>query len=146
MRGRVLLAESSSSASGPRERCHPAPAVRAVVEVLLGELVAPVADPQVLDGPRQLRRRRSEREDLPEDLELLAGVAVAVDLPRLGLDDDLAPRRGRAQAVSLGDGHRPGDYNERRTAGFGVNGVPAPMGAPPTRRRRERVAGEWNEV
>src|SRR5690349_9176205 len=106
-----------SGFSGPRERCHAAPAVRAVVEVLLGELVAPVADPQVLDRPGQLRRRRSEGEDPAEDLQLLAGVTVAVDLPRLGLDDDLAARRGRTQTVSLGDGHRPGDYSARTTTG-----------------------------
>ena len=39
-------------------------------------------------GSREPRRR--QRDDLAHDLELLAGVAVAVDAAGLGLDDDLA--------------------------------------------------------
>ena len=41
---------------------------------------------------------------LPDDLELLAGVAVAVDAVRLGLEEDhLAPGRRRAQAVAAAE-------------------------------------------
>jgi GNAT superfamily N-acetyltransferase len=88
-----------------RERRHAAPAGGTVVEVALGELVAPVAEPQRLDGPGQVRGRRRQRQDDADDLELLAGVAVGVDPIRGGLDHDLAPRRRRAHAVSLACGH-----------------------------------------
>src|SRR3954452_24185390 len=80
---------------------HAAAAGGAVVEVLLGELVAPVAEPEVLDGPGQLALGRLERQDDARDLELLAGLAVAVDTVRLGLDDDLAAGRGCRHAITL---------------------------------------------
>jgi RimJ/RimL family protein N-acetyltransferase len=88
-----------------RKRRHAAPARGTVVEIALRELVAPVAEPQRLDGPGQLRLRRRQRQHDPHDLELLAGLAVGVDPIGVGLDDDLAPRGGRAQAVSLTSGH-----------------------------------------
>ena len=65
----------------------------------------PRAEAEVLDRPRQLRVRGRERQHLADDLELLAGVAVEVDLLGLGLDDDLAARRGVAQAVALSGAH-----------------------------------------
>ena len=76
------------------QRRHAPAARRAVVEVLLRQLVAPVAEAEVLDRPRQPRRAGSERDDLADDLEGLAGITVAVDLAGLGLEEDLAPRGG----------------------------------------------------
>jgi hypothetical protein len=93
-----------------RKRRHAAPAGRAVVEVTLRELVAPRAEAQVLDRPRQLRTRGRERQDQADDLELLARLAVGVDPVGLGLDDDLASRRWGAQAVPLSSGHGGGPY------------------------------------
>src|SRR4051794_15417682 len=80
---------------------HPAAAGGAVVEVLLGELVAPVAEPEVLDGPRQLALGRRERQHDAGDLQLLAGFPVAVDAVRLSLDDDLAAGRRCPPAITL---------------------------------------------
>src|SRR3954467_9594385 len=90
--------------AGGREGRHAPPARRAVVEVLGRQLVAPVAVAQVLDAPREAGHVGRERQDDPDGLELLAGLPVDVDLAGLGLDDDLAPRRGSAHAVA-GAGH-----------------------------------------
>src|SRR6476661_4145924 len=83
------------------EGSHSAAAGGAVVEVLLGELVAPVAEPEVLDGPWQLALGRRERQHDAGDLQLLAGLPVAVDAVRLSLDDDLAAGRWCPHAITL---------------------------------------------
>jgi hypothetical protein len=63
--------------------------VRAVVEVLLGKLVAPVAKAQVFHRPRKFRSGRSKGQQLSHHLKLLTRVPIDVNLARLSLDDDL---------------------------------------------------------
>jgi hypothetical protein len=87
------------------ERLHAPAAVRAVVEILLRELVAPIAKPQVLDRPRQLGPGRGQRQEFGDHFERLSGLPVQIDLVRLGLDDDLTARRGRTHAVLLAQPH-----------------------------------------
>jgi hypothetical protein len=94
------------------ERFHTPAAVGAVVQVLRRKLVAPVAKPQVLDGPRQFRRGGREREQLAHDLELLSGLTVEIDAVRLGFDNDLAAGGGRPHAVLLARPHPPPSYRE----------------------------------
>src|SRR5580765_7432729 len=105
MRRRGSEARGSACAEGRaklgRERRHATAARRAVVEVLLRELVAPGAEAQVLDRPGQPRCRGRERKELAQHLELLAGLAVAVDGVGLGFDEDLAPGRRGAQSIEL---------------------------------------------
>jgi hypothetical protein len=103
------------TASGA-ERLHPSAAYRTVVQILLSELIAPVAEPEVLDRPRELRGRWSEWQQLRNDLERLAGVTIDVIPPRLGLEHDLPTGRRRAHTVFLAQPHA-GDPS----SGSGVN-------------------------
>src|SRR5436305_7568722 len=83
------------------QRGEAPPAVRAVVDVLRGELLErAAAQPEVLDRPGEVARGWGERQDLAHDLELLAGLPVDVDRPGLDLEDELAVR-SRPQPVSL---------------------------------------------
>ncbi len=47
---------------------------------------------RLLDRPGQLGRRGSQWQELRHHLELLARLAVQIDLARLGLDDHFAAR------------------------------------------------------
>jgi hypothetical protein len=88
MTGPLMPTRKASGA----ERLHAPATVRTIVEVLLGQLVAPIAEAQVLDRPRQIGWGGGEREQLGDHLKRLSGFPVQVDLVRLGLDDDLTAR------------------------------------------------------
>ena len=90
----------TAGASGA-ERIHSPAAHGAVVQILLGELVAPVAEAQVFDCPRQLGWGRGEWQQLGHHLELFSGLPVDVLLPGIGLNDDLTTGGGRPHSVPL---------------------------------------------
>jgi hypothetical protein len=87
------------------ERTHATPAGGAVVEVALGELLAPGTEAQVLHRPGELRARRRERQQLADHLKRLTGLAVGVDAVGLGLDDQLAATRRGTQAIAVAVAH-----------------------------------------
>ncbi len=98
------------------EWVHPPAAMRTVVEVLLAVLVAPVAEAEILDGPRQLGGGRRERQELADDLEWLAGCAVNVNPPGRGFDHNLTTGGWRPEPVPLTRPHPSPSYSRGRTA------------------------------
>jgi len=87
------------------ERFHPPAAVRAIIEVLLAMLVAPVAEAKVLNRPRQLGRGWRQRQQLPDDLQRLTGLPIDVRPPGLGIDHDLTTSGWRPHPVLLARPH-----------------------------------------
>src|SRR3954453_14241067 len=82
--------------------------MRAVVQVLLDELLqGAAAQTQVLHCVREVAGVGRQRKQLPDDLELLTGVAVEVRHAGLDLADDLAIGAG-TQPVFLAVGHGAG--------------------------------------
>jgi hypothetical protein len=96
--------EVTTRTSGP-ERVHPASAVRAIVQILLSELVTPIAEAQVLHRPWQLGGRGGQGKKDGHGLHRLAGLTVQIGAAGLGLNHYLAPRGGRPQAVFLVEPH-----------------------------------------
>jgi hypothetical protein len=125
---RLVRRVDKARSSGP-EGVHPTPAVRAIVQVLLSELVAPIAESEILDRPRQLRRRRRQWEQHGHHLELFAGLAVNVRALGHRLEYYLAARRGRPQPVLLIVPHRfdPTSGSQRHPSpgvAIGTGGMP----------------------
>lgn len=83
------------------ERALAKAAVGAVAYVQPDQLVAATAGAQVVRGAREGRGRGGEWQDHRHRLHLLAGLAVDVDRPRLGVGERLAARGRRAHPVEL---------------------------------------------
>ena len=113
-RTRAAARRRGTARASEVERLHAPSAVRAVVEVLLAELVAPVAEAKVLDRPGELRRSGRQREELGHDLERLTGVPIDIDASGLGLDHDLSPGGWRPHPVALTRPHPQPSYSSAR--------------------------------
>jgi hypothetical protein len=87
-----LVRRGDISAELGLERVHATPAMWAIVEILLGELVTPIAETEVLDRPGQLRGRRGKRKQHCHHFERLLGLPVHIRASRHGLDYYLAAR------------------------------------------------------
>jgi hypothetical protein len=96
------------------ERIHPPAAMRAVVEVLLAMLVTPVAETKVLNRPRQLGWGRCQGQQLPDDLQRLAGLSIDVGPSDLCVDHDLATGGWRPHPVLLTQPHSEPSYSRGR--------------------------------
>jgi hypothetical protein len=108
----ALIKLGASGAEG----LHAPAAHRAVVEVLLRQLVAPIAKAQIVDRPWQLRGGRSEWEQLGDHLQLLAAVPVQIQLSGLGFDDYFSTGGGRPHPVLLARPHCAGMLPAARAA------------------------------
>ena len=124
---RMTAIRGGTGGTSDLEWVHPPAAMRTVVEVLLAVLVAPVAEAEILDGPRQLGGGRREGQELTDDLEWLTGLAVNVNPPGIGFDHDLTTGGWRPKTVPLTRPHPSPSYSRGRTP------APTPAG------RRGRV-------
>jgi hypothetical protein len=111
---RFTTRRSGTTETSDVERLHAPSAVGAIVQILLAELVAPVAEPQVLDRPGQLRRGGGEGKKLGDHLERLAGLAIHVHPTGLGLYHDLTPGGRRPHPVPLTRPHSEPSYSRAR--------------------------------
>lgn len=126
-RGRIEPRKRTGRAS-VAERIHPTPAVRTIVQVLLGELVAPIAKAQIVDGPGKLGPGWRERQQLRHHLERLARLTIYVLDARLGLNDHFTTGGWRPHTVLLADPH-PAPCYQRPRQGRGAGRSPS-TGAP----------------
>jgi hypothetical protein len=116
LRATVTAGRRGTTEDSDFKRLHAPRAVRAVVEVLLTELIAPVAEAQILDRPRQLGWGGGEREELADHLQRLAGLAVDVATTGLCLDHDFSPTGWRPHPVPLTKPHpEPPSYSSAQT-------------------------------
>src|SRR2546421_11602263 len=83
-----LWVETEPFETSLTERSHTSAAMRTVVQVLLRELIAPVAETEILDRPRKLGSSGGQRQELCDNLKPLATLAVDIGRPGLGLDND----------------------------------------------------------
>jgi hypothetical protein len=137
---RMTAGLPGTSRASDFERIHPPAAMRAVVEVLLAMLVTPVAEAKVLNRPRQLGWGRCQGQQLPDDLQRLAGLSIDIGPSDLGVDHDLATGGWRPHPVLLTQPHAQPSYSRGRTSAAvaepprGPSGGGRRAGEPPCRR------------
>ena len=129
---RITAERRGTSGTSDLEWVHPPAAMRTVVQILLAVLVAPVAEAEVVDRPRQLRGRGRERQELTDDLERLPGLAVDVNPPGRSFDHDLTTGGWRPETVPLTRPHPSPSYSRGRTPAATPPSHPAT--GPPCRR------------
>ena len=142
---RITAERRGTSGTSDLEWVHPPAAMRTVVQVLLAVLVAPVAEAEVVDRPRQFRGRRRERQELTDDLERFPRLAVDVNPPGRSFDHDLTTGGWRPETVPLTRPHPSPSYSRGRTPAASVAGRPcawrvAPCVGGSVRARRGSVA------
>jgi hypothetical protein len=120
---RMTTGRPDTTGSSDFERVHPPAAMGTIVQVLLAMLIAPVAEAKVVNRPRQLGWGRCQGQQLPDNLQRLAGLSVEVGSSDLGVDHDLAAGGWRPHPVLLTQPHSPPSYNRGRMS--------AAMRAPP---------------
>jgi hypothetical protein len=120
---RMTAGLPGTSSASDFKRIHPPAAMRAVVEVLLAMLVAPVAKAKVLNRPRQVGWGRCQGQQLADDLQRLAGLSIDVGPSDLRVNHDLATRGWRPHPVLLTQPHSQPSYSRGRMSAA----VPEPL-------------------
>ena len=127
---RMTAGRAGTTSASDFKRIHPPAAMRAVVEVLLAMLIAPVAKAKVLNRPRQLGWGRCQGQQLPDDLQRLAGLSIDVDPSDLGVDHDLATGGWRPHPVLLTQPHSQPSYSRGRMSAAVPEALAGGAGAP----------------